>query len=109
MKGREGNGARMSHRVCEEQSHIPLSNVTGRSGKGGVPCGGQRSGCSPEFPASQGELRQSLGAPPGVSLRFALTLKKLLQVKLQEPLSLPLQATVLPSPWERPSHLLLGK
>lgn len=64
MKGREGNGARMSHRVCEEQSHIPLSKCDWEVGqREGCPCGGQRSGCSPQSSCSlSGEPGRAWGS-----------------------------------------------
>ena len=90
----------MAHCVCEEQSHIPLS-------KGD--CGGGAAGGLPLWRTDKWVLstellqplrgtRQSLGFLLESPLMFALTLKKLLQVKSQELPALPVQATVVHNP-----------
>ena len=90
----------MSHRVCEEQSHIPLSECYCRGvGSGrGAPVEDREMGVLHRPPAASQGNQAEPGPPPGVSSEVCLTLKELLHVKLQKPPSLPLQATVLPNP-----------
>ena len=90
----------MSHRVCEEQSHIPLSKWDcGGVGSGrGAPVEDREVGVLHRAPAASQGNQAEPGPPAGVSSEVCQTLKKLLHVKLQKPPSLPLQATVLPNP-----------
>lgn len=90
----------MAHCMCEEQSHIPLSKCDcGGGAAGGVPLWRtDKWVLSTELLQPLRGTRQSPGFLQESPLMFALTLKKLLQVKSQELPALPLQATVLPNP-----------
>lgn len=95
--GHEGLGRKQGWRICARNRVTFLQANVIQKGCPAAPVEDRWEPSTELLQLLRGS-RQSLGLLQESPLRFVLTLKKLLQVKSQEPSFPPLQATVLPDP-----------